>query len=85
MFVSTMYTVYGKKGCSLCGLVKEALRKRGLPYVSVLVGDDSDCQMSKSELEARLARPVTKYPVVCKDGVYVGTYKETIASLCAVA
>ena len=79
--ISTVWTVYGKKGCTLCGLVKEALRKRGQPYVSVMVGDDSDCEMTKADLEARLARPVTKYPVVCKDGVYVGTYAATMARL----
>lgn len=65
------YIVYVKEGCTYCTQAKSLLKMRGEAFTSVLIESDFE----REELK-RMFPKATSFPVVIKDGKFIGGYTE---------
>jgi glutaredoxin len=63
-----MYTVYSKTGCSYCDKAKSEIVERGESYTELM--------LEKKEVEEKVGRKISSYPVITKGDKYIGGYQE---------
>jgi glutaredoxin len=64
------YKVYSKEGCVYCDKAKKEIGDRGETYDEEI--------LEKQTLEGLLGRKVTSYPVVMREGKYIGGYSDLV-------
>ena len=72
-----MYTVYSKQGCSSCENAKELLTAKGLDFEVKMLGED----YSLMEMFEVAPRSHKTFPMILKDGEYLGGFDKLLESL----
>ena len=65
------YEIYSKTGCDYCTRAKTLLSKKAIPFDSYMLGVD----FTKEELLAKFPE-AKSFPVVVRDGIFVGGYTQ---------
>ena len=76
----TGYTIYSKSKCKYCDMVKELLTEKELQYTLVKCDEHLDDDVVDNFLDVMekfIGKPCGKFPMVFKNGVFIGGYKET--------
>ena len=76
----TGFTIYSKAKCKNCDMVKELLQENQIQYTvnrcdSYLEDDVVDDFLDVMEI--LIGKPYGKFPMVFKNGIFIGGYKET--------
>ncbi len=74
------FTVYSKTKCKYCDMTKELLQENKLPF-SVMMCDEYLEEDIVDDfldvMEGLIGKPCGKFPMVFKNGLFIGGYKET--------
>ena len=79
--LSTGFTIYSKTECSYCVKVKQLLMEKQIFFLDIECYDYlvEDRDGFLSFIEKRAYKKYTTFPMVFKDGVFLGGFTETLA------
>jgi glutaredoxin len=79
--LSIGFTIYSKTDCSYCVKVKQLLMEKQIFFLEISCGDylKEDKDLFLSFIEKRASKKYTTFPMVFKDGVFIGGFTETSA------
>ena len=75
------FTIYSKTECSYCVKVKNLLMEKQIFFLDIDCGEylKEDRDGFLSFIEKRVSKKYTTFPMVFKDGVFLGGFRETSA------
>ncbi len=74
------FTIYSKNKCKYCDLSKVLLEKENKPFKVIncepYLEDDDVLETFLDVIEEIAGKPVSKFPMVFNNGLFIGGYKE---------
>lgn len=74
------FTIYSKSKCKYCDLSKELLKQEDKSYKVIdcesYLEDDDVLETFLDMIEELAGKPISKFPMIFNNGIFVGGYKE---------
>lgn len=78
------YTVYSKRKCKFCDMVKDRLTKEHIQFTTVDCDDyleEDSVDLFLDTMESVIGKCYSKFPMVFHNGIFIGGYKETCVAI----